>query len=86
MFASIRTVQTAEHFLWPCNVSAWHHWNGAQTQWRTGMAGATGLDYAGVRAYLDEQALQADDRTHVWACITACEQATLRAWAENKQG
>ncbi len=76
------TAPQQEHILWPCNVASWEHWNQVQTQWRAGMGGATGLDYAGVRAYLDEQSLPADDRAHVWACITACERATLHAWAE----
>lgn len=49
------------------------------------MAGATGLDYAGVRAYLDEQGLAAHERREVFAGIQACERATLSAWAEQKQ-
>jgi len=76
-------VPQEEHFLWPCNVVAWAHWGQVQTQWRTGMGGLTGLDYAGLRAYLDEQAMPPDERTHVWQCITACEHATLQARAKN---
>lgn len=43
--------------LWPVNVASWCAWMAVQTQWRhasAGMAGAmrTGLDYAGVSAWL----------------------------------
>jgi len=72
-------------YLWPDNVLAWSCWCGVQTQWRTGMAGATGLDYAGVRAYLDERQLSSKDRQACFAGIQACERATLDAWAEQKQ-
>ncbi len=74
-----------EHYLWPCNVTAWEHWQAVQTQWRVGMGGPTGLDYAGVRAYLADQPMASAERTHAWACIAACERATLRAWAEKAE-
>lgn len=69
-------------YLWPSNVLAWRYWEGVQTQWNVGMAGATGLRYEGVRAYLDECGLQGPERGDVWRGICACESATLAAWAE----
>lgn len=48
------------------------------------MAGPTGLDYAGVRAYLDLQGIRGADRRSVFAGIQACEAATLEAWAEQR--
>ena len=72
-------------YLWPDNVRAWNCWQGVQTQWRVGMGGATGLDYAGVRAFLDEQDLQRDERREVFAGIQACERATLDVWAEQRE-
>lgn len=79
--------QPAEHvvYLWPDNVVAWNCWQGVQTQWRVGMGGATGLDYAGVRAFLDEQQLAGDERREVFAGIQACERATLEVWAEQRE-
>lgn len=71
-------------YLWPDNVVAWNCWQGVQTQWRVGMGGATGLDYAGVRAYLDEADL-GDERRGVFAGIQACERATLDVWAEQRE-
>lgn len=52
-----------------------------RTQWRDGMGGRTGLDYAGVRAYLDLMGLRGADRRDAFAGIQACEAATLQAWA-----
>ncbi len=48
------------------------------------MAGATGLRYEGVRAYLDECNLQGDERREVWRGITACEVATMGAWSQRR--
>lgn len=72
-------------YLWPCNVPAWHAWQGVRTQWREGMAGRSGLDYAGVRAYLDLQGIHGAERRTIFAGIQACEIATLEAWAEQRQ-
>ncbi len=36
--------------LWPENVASVDLYLAIETQWRVGMAGATGLDYAGVQA------------------------------------
>lgn len=69
-------------YLWPCNEQTWCHWKQVQTQWRTsGMGGATGLDYAGVRAYLDEQGLQGPERKDTFDGICAAECGTLEGWA-----
>lgn len=45
------------------------------------MGGATGLDYAGVRAYLDDQDLPADERKDIFKGIRAAERGTLEGWA-----
>lgn len=56
-----------------------------QTQWRVGMSGRDGLDYAGVRAYLDESGLCGDERRDIFKAIRAAEQASLEAWAEQRR-
>lgn len=54
-----------------------------QTQWRVGMGGATGLDYAGVRTELEvNHQLHGKKLRTVWQAIKACEQATLSVWAK----
>lgn len=73
-------------YLWPDNVAAWDHWGAVQSQWRYGgMGSATGLDYAGVRAYLDEQGLQGEERSDIFAGICAAERATLTAWKQKQE-
>ena len=55
-----------------------------QTQWRTGMGGATGLDYAGVIAYLREAIPRRSERAPILEAIQACELAVLEVRAESK--
>lgn len=70
-------------YLWPECVPIWQAWQGVQTQWRTGAAGATGLDYAGVRAWLHECGPRSrTERAEWFVCIQAAERATLEVWAE----
>lgn len=71
-------------YLWPDNVQAWNCWQGVQTQWRTGMSGPTGLDYAGVRAFLGMQDLEINEQREAFVGIQACERVTLDVWAEQR--
>jgi hypothetical protein len=64
---------------------AWECWQGVQSQWRVGPGGPTGLDYAGVRAYLDEAGLAADERKGAFDGIRACELAMLDVWRERRE-
>lgn len=72
-------------WLWPENVQAWHHWCEVQTQWNVGMGGATGLDYAGVRAYLQISVPKRKARTEVFEGIRAAERATLEVWDQQRK-
>ena len=84
MLAKLRAVDVDEFiYVWPEYEPVWLHWQALQTQWRVGgMGGATGLDYAGVRAYLDEVGLSpGEERRELWACLVACELEALNAWA-----
>jgi len=73
-------------YLWPECVPAWHHWQRLQTQWRVGVAGREGLDYAGVHAYLDQHAPRRGARRRaLFAGIQACEVACLNYWAELRE-
>lgn len=56
-----------------------------QTQWRMGMAGATGLDYAGVQAAMRLRGMKRRERAEVFECIQAAEFATLSEWAKQRK-
>jgi hypothetical protein len=71
-------------FLWPENLLAWQCWMAVQTQWRVGMCGPTGLDYVGVRAFLDLAGLRKKERLEVFSGLHAMESATLGVWAERR--
>lgn len=57
--------------IWPENWSAIEVFAAMQTQWRTGMAGATGLDYAALPAVMD--LLQIEDRTQAFKNVRVME-------------
>lgn len=73
-------------YLWPENVPTWRVWSDVQTQWRVGMSGMTGLDYAAVLAHLTEIGLTGEERTHVYDGLRVMERATLSAMADQRQG
>jgi hypothetical protein len=59
-------------------------WLAAQTQWRSGMAGATGLDYGGVEALMRLRGLPRSQRAERFAEVQVMERAALAAWAEKR--
>lgn len=48
------------------------------------MSGPTGLDYQGVSAFLDRQALDPNEAREVFGLLQACERATLDVWSEQR--
>jgi hypothetical protein len=64
-------------FLWPDNQVAWQCWCAAQTQWRIGLGGPTGLDYAGVQALLELSGVRKATRPEIFACLVGMERAAL---------
>ena len=55
-----------------------------QTQWRVGMGGRDGLDYAGVGFYMREVLRIRLGRRYleIWVGLQAMEHAALKAWGE----
>ncbi len=67
--------------LWPENREALELWFGVQTQWRVGMAGATGLDYAGIAAYMGMLCVNSPARrARLLQDLQVMERATLNEW------
>lgn len=65
-------------------MGTWQVWCEVQTQWRVGPGGQTGLDYAGVRAHLDESGVDGGERREIWECLRAAELAALEVWTEKR--
>lgn len=63
--------------LWPENVESFSIFMRLQTQWRTSAAGYTGMDYAGVAAFL--RLARVKSTPQLFADIQAMETATLQA-------
>lgn len=70
-----------EFWLWPENEAAWWLWHGLQTQWVVGMAGAFGLNYAGVEADMRMLCVPKKKRREYYVLIKHMEQAALDEWA-----
>ena len=52
-----------------------------ETQWRAGVNGATGLDYAGVWAVIERRFRRKDRKTVFWL-VQAMEEVTLAEWRD----
>lgn len=79
--SAARQDDAAAYHLWPCNFCVWKLWLDVQTQWRSGMAGRTGLDYAGVRVVVDRR-MPRRQRGEAFDALCSMERAALRAWGE----
>lgn len=71
-------------WLWPQHVPALELWCAAQTQWRHGLGGPTGLDYAGVRASPTFEGMDGGERERAFADLCVMECAALAAWADQR--
>jgi hypothetical protein len=83
--ASPATAQNT-FYIWPECMGTWGLWKRIQTQWRTGMGGREGLDYPGVTTYLREVCrIKPRHLVQVFGEIQAMEQASLEAWAKQRE-
>lgn len=69
--------------VWPENWTAWRLFCDLATQWRIGMNGPTGLDYAALYPLLDREQLSADDWRDTFDAVRACEGAALDQMRQN---
>lgn len=67
---------------WPDNESAYFMFAALQTQWRVGMAGATGLDYAAFPVVLRMHGVPKSEWQALMADMPVMEMAALMAMAE----
>ena len=64
--------------LYAQNLPAFEVFSAVSTQWRVGMNGRTGLDYAVLPAVMDMMGIQADSRRQMFEDVQAMEYAALK--------
>ena len=69
---------------WECNADAYYVFRTMATQWRIGMAGATGLDYAAMPVVMDMIGVKSKKRPEVFESVRVMEEEALITWAENR--
>ena len=67
---------------WPDTEAAVHLFLDMSTQWRSGFAGRTGLDYAALPAVLNLRAIPAADRERLFDDLRVMEIETLTLQAK----
>ena len=70
--------------MWPDNHAAFILFNNLSTQWRIGMGGPTGLDYAAVYPLLDRAAKDPQEWDELFSDIQVMEGAALKQIDENR--
>lgn len=68
--------------VWPDNEAAWHLLERLQTQWRIGVAGATGLDYGVMHQMMDRMNLDAEAFDELEFQMRVLESEALSAMRE----
>ena len=76
---------TAAH-VWPENLPAVNAFIALSTQWRVGMAGATGLDYNVIPAVLRLQSIPRADWPEVFDGLRIMESEALEIMREKRNG
>lgn len=72
--------------LWATNAKSFSVFEAMGTQWRMGMAGATGLDYQALPVVLEMAGLKKrKDRTAIFADLRVMEREALRTMADNRE-
>lgn len=63
--------------VWPDNWSAVRVFQMLSTQWRSGMSGPTGIDYATLPAVMQMAGIRKKERSDLFDCIRIMEGAAL---------
>lgn len=69
--------------IWPDNLAAINVFIAMSTQWRIGMAGPTGLDYAALPAVMDVVDIDQEARRAVFNDLRSMEEEALK-WMHTK--
>ena len=70
--------------VWPENEAALRLFSALQTQWRVGMGGPTGLDYAVLPAVMDLQDVAHAARSALFADLRIMESEALKVFTDGR--
>ncbi len=84
MFEGLRAARTVD--VWPENELPLRVFIAMGTQWRTGMNGPTGLDYAALPAVMDLIGVSSRARGYVFDSVRELESAALSVMSETRKG
>lgn len=84
LVAEMPVAKLEEIYLWPCNQESWRLFQRLQSQWTVGVAGATGLNYAGIESALRLMGIKGSKRSELFADIQVMEEATLEGWEKRR--
>ncbi len=84
LWAGMREAQAVE--LWPEHQTPVNVLVAMGTQWRIGMSGATGLDYAALPAVFDMVGVAKKERPQVFNDLRVLEAAALTVMSELRKG
>lgn len=79
-----RQIEEQKVDVFPENVAPLQVFCALLTQWRVGMSGATGLDYAVLPAVLDLCGIKKKRRPDVFDALRVLEGEALRIWAAKR--
>lgn len=71
--------------IWPCNLDAFQIAEATRTQWRIGMAGPVGMDYACLPAVMDLVGIPIERRREVFAQMREVEAEALRVMRDGRK-
>lgn len=81
--ASLAAAQKDQAFeVWPENWPAFRLFCTVQTQWRTGIAGPTGLDYTAVLALMARMELSREDHDSLFDDVQVLERSALETMSQ----
>jgi hypothetical protein len=84
LWDGMRETQVVE--VWPEHETPLAAFSAMGTQWRIGMNGPTGLDYAALPAVLDLVEVPHNERPEVFAALRIMEAAALTVMSELRKG
>lgn len=68
--------------IWPCHAVAFAVFSDLRTQWRAGMGGATGMDYAAIPVVMDLHGVPPAERRECFRQLRVMEAAALQVIAD----